>query len=475
MIAKLMEGGYTFCFLMTDSTQEKSGKLRRTLGPVMLWGLGVGYVISGEYFGWNLGLPLGGTWGMLVATLIITLMYVAFTLSYAELACAMPKAGGVFVYAKRALGPFWGFQAGLVQVVEFVFAPPAIAMAIGAYVGMRFEVDPRVVGIAAFLIFTGLNIWGVKQAAIFELVITVLAVTELLIFIGVAAPSFELANFNHNPLPNGWGGVFKCLPFAIWFYLAIEGVANVAEEARDPQKTVARGFGSAIFTLVVLALAVFFTSTGVGGWEAIVYLPGTEPGTYMLGDEPGTFKTSDAPLPLALAKVVGKEHFLYTLLIGVGLLGLIASFHGIILVAGRAMMEMGRSGFLPSPLGSVNSRTQTPIVALLVNMVIGIMAILSGRTGEIITLAAFGAVTLYVISMYSLFALRKKEPDLKRPFRAVCYPVFPALALLIAYVSLVAMNWYNPLIAGIFFGILILGTGYFFITQRNSGSTHSDS
>ena len=106
---------------------------------------------------------------------------------------------------------------------------------------------------------------------------------------------------------------------------------------------------------------------------------------------------------------------------------------------------------------------------------IGIMAILSGRTGEIITLAAFGAVTLYVISMYSLFALRKKEPDLKRPFRAVCYPVFPALALLIAYVSLVAMNWYNPLIAGIFFGILILGTGYFFITQRNSGSTHSDS
>ena len=150
---------------MTDSSQTEPGKLRRTLGPVMLWGLGVGYVISGEYFGWNLGLPLGGTWGMLVATIIITVMYVAFTLSYAELACAMPKAGGVFVYAQRALGPFWGFQAGLVQVVEFVFAPPAIAMAIGAYVGMRLEVDPRVVGIGAFLIFTGLNIWGVKQAA----------------------------------------------------------------------------------------------------------------------------------------------------------------------------------------------------------------------------------------------------------------------------------------------------------------------
>ena len=114
---------------MTDSSQTEPGKLRRTLGPVMLWGLGVGYVISGEYFGWNLGLPLGGTWGMLVATIIITVMYVAFTLSYAELACAMPKAGGVFVYAQRALGPFWGFQAGLVQGAEGVTASKLLSQA----------------------------------------------------------------------------------------------------------------------------------------------------------------------------------------------------------------------------------------------------------------------------------------------------------------------------------------------------------
>ena len=284
------------------------------------------------------------------------------------------------------------------------------------------------------------------------LVVTVLAVGELLIFIGVAAPSFELANFNKNPLPNGWGGVFACLPFAIWFYLAIEGVANVAEEARDPQRTVARGFGSAILTLVVLAVAVFFTSTGVGGWEAIVYeTPGAEP--------------SDAPLPLALAQVIGKEHILYTLLLGIGLLGLIASFHGIMLAAGRATMEMGRSAFLPRALGR--------IVALVVNMLIGIAAILSGRTAEIITLAAFGAVSLYVISMVSLFVLRKNEPSLERPFRAVCYPIFPALALLIAAVSFVAMAWFNLLIGGIFCGILGFGSSYFLATRRNNNGPKS--
>ena len=141
---------------------------------------------------------------------------------------------------------------------------------------------------------------------------------------------------------------------------------------------------------------------------------------------------------------------------------------GIILAAGRATMEMGRSMFLPAALGRVNATTQTPIVALVVNMLIGIAAILSGRTGDIITLAAFGAVVLYVISMMSLFVLRKAEPELERPFRAVCFPVFPALALGIAAVSFVAMAWFNPVIGGIFVGILVLGSGYFLSTRRGA-------
>src|SRR5688572_5977242 len=148
-----------------------SGHLRRTLGPISLWGLGVGYVISGEYFGWNLGLPLGGTYGMLVATLAISVLYLCFVVSYAELACAIPRAGGAFVYCSRALGPFWGCLAGLVQIIEFVFAPPAIAMAIGAYLGQRFTgTDPRVMAIASYFIFTGLTAWAGRQAAMFELV-----------------------------------------------------------------------------------------------------------------------------------------------------------------------------------------------------------------------------------------------------------------------------------------------------------------
>src|SRR6187402_1830319 len=115
-----------------------SSNLKKTLTPSMLWGLGVGYVISGMYFGWNLGLKEGGTLGMAIATFFVMVMYTAFSFSYSELTCAMPKAGGAFHYANKTLGTDWGFIAGLVQVIEFVFAPPAIALGIGAYFHLLF-------------------------------------------------------------------------------------------------------------------------------------------------------------------------------------------------------------------------------------------------------------------------------------------------------------------------------------------------
>ena len=89
-------------------TKEEDG-LQMTLGPWLLWGMGVGLVISGMYFGWNLGLAEGGTLGLAIATGFIMLMYITFTFSYTELACAIPKAGGAFDYADRALGKKIGF------------------------------------------------------------------------------------------------------------------------------------------------------------------------------------------------------------------------------------------------------------------------------------------------------------------------------------------------------------------------------
>ena len=434
----------------------KNNELKRTLGPLMLWGLGVGYVISGMYFGWNLGLAEGGTYGLAIATVFIIIMYITFTFSYTEMACAIPRAGGAFDYADRGLGKHLGFIGGMAQNIEFIFAPPAIAAAIGSYFNLFFpRFDVITIAIFAYVIFTVLNISGVKAAASFELFITILAVVELLIFAGVCLPEFHLKNLAINAYPRGFEGAFAAIPFAIWFFLAIEGVANVAEETVNPQRNVLIGFGSAIATLVILCILTFLAAVGVNGWETIVYPAGSN-------------APSDSPLPLALEHIVGGSNVLYHLLITIGLLGLIASFHGIILAAGRTTFEFGRVGYIPKAFGKVHHKTKTPANALVVNMIIGIIAILTGKTGEIITIACFGALSLYVISMIAFFALRKKEPDLERPFKVPMYPVFPAVALLIATFSLVAMSVYNWGLALIYGAMMLVSYLWFnfFVLKR---------
>lgn len=430
-------------------------ELKRTLSPAMLWGLGVGYVISGMYFGWNLGLEQGGTLGLGIATFFIIILYVTFTFSYAELACAIPKAGGAFDYATRAMGKELGFIAGMAQNVEFIFAPPAIAFAIGAYFNLFFpQISILAIAVFAYIVFTGLNMYGVKAAAGFELIITILAVGELLLFAGVTFPHVEIKNFQQNAFPNGWQGVFASIPFAIWFFLAIEGVANVAEETIQPQRTILIGFGSAILTLVVLCILTFTGSVGVAGWEAIVYKPDGS--------------VSDSPLPLALGYIVGNNNWLYHLLITIGLFGLIASFHGIILAAGRSTFEFGRVKYAPAFFGKIHTRFRTPSNALLLNMVIGVVALLTGKTAEIITLSVFGALTLYIISMIALLRLRKKEPFLDRPFKVPFYPVFPLIALVIAMISFIAMTIYHSTLALIYILLMAICFGIFKLFKNDS-------
>ena len=433
----------------TMASTEPTQQLQRTLGPLMLWGLGVGYVISGMYFGWNLGLEKGGTLGLAVATAFIIVMYLTFTFSYTELACAIPKAGGAFDYAVRALGKDWGFLGGMAQNIEFIFAPPAIAFAIGAYLNIFMPSIPILaIAIFAYVIFTGLNIYGVQAAASFELGVTVIAVIGLLVFAGSTLPDFEWKNLEHNALPNGWTGAFAALPFAIWFFLAIEGVANVAEETINPQRNILIGFGSAILTLVVLCLLTFTASIGVGGWETIVF------------PEPGA-TPSDSPLPLAMAHTMGPRHFLYDAVAVIGLFGLVASFHGIILAAGRATFEFGRVGYAPALLGKVHPRFKTPANALLVNMGVGIIALMTGKTKDIITIACLGALSLYIISMVALLVLRKKEPELERPFKVPFYPWFPIIALVIACIAFLAITIYNLAIAFVYFSLLLIAYIWF--------------
>jgi ethanolamine permease len=426
---------------------------------LMLWGLGVGYVISGMYFGWNIGLDKGGTLGLGIATFFILIMYITFSLSYSELACAIPKAGGIFDYTSLAYGREAGFVAGMAQWIEFVFAPPAIALGIGAYFHLLFpSISSILFGIGAYFLFTLVNILGVKISAMFELIITFIAVAELTLFASITVPHFELANVTANAFPHGIAGIFAAIPFAIWFFLGMEGLANVAEETIDPQKNITKGFVYSMATLGVLAAMTFFSATGVGGWEKVVY------------DANGNI--SDSPLPMALAQITGESGFLYKMLLSVGIFGFVASFNGLLLAAGRATYEFGKAKQFPAVLGKIHPRFKTPHTALAFNMVIGIIALFTERTGDIISIAVFGALTMYIFSIIALFKLRKTEPELERPFRVPLYPLFPIIALVIAIVAILAMAYYNQLLAVIFVSIIAISYGLYHVFVKQTEIEH---
>lgn len=445
-------------------------ELKRTLGAFHLWGIAVGLVISGEYFGWSYGWAQAGTMGFLVTSLLVATMYTAFIFSFTELTTSIPHAGGPFAYAYRAFGPVGGYIAGFATLVEFVFAPPAIAMAIGAYLNVQFPaIDPKWVAVSAYLIFMTLDLVGVGIAATFELLVTLLAIFELLVFMGVVSPGFSASNF----MLNGWAGqqefslgalpgIFAAIPFAIWFFLAIEGAAMAAEEAKEPKKTIPKAFIGGILTLVMLAMGVMVFAGGVGDWRQLANI--------------------NDPLPQAMKMIVGESSGWLHMLVWLGLFGLIASFHGIIMGYSRQIFALARAGYLPGALASVNRRFQTPHWAILAGGVVGILAIFSDSlivigglslTANIVTMAVFGAIVMYIISMAALFKLRHSEPALERPFRAPLYPFAPALALGLAVLCLVAMVYYNGLLALIFGALMLAGYAYFRLTH-DEGIAASD-
>lgn len=389
-------------------------------------------------------------------------MYVTFIFSYTELTTAIPHAGGPFAYSRRAFGPRGGLIAGMATLIEFVFAPPAIALAIGAYLNVQFPaLDPKHVAVGAYIIFMSLNIIGITIAATFELIVTLLAVLELLVFMGVVAPGFSFSNF----VLNGWAGsdqfsltavsgIFAAIPFAIWFFLAIEGAAMAAEETKNPQRTIPIAYVSGILTLVFLAFGVMIFAGGAGDWTALANI--------------------NDPLPQAMKMIVGENSGWLHMLVWIGLFGLVASFHGIILGYSRQFFALAREGYLPKGLATL-SRFQTPHLAIITGGLIGIIAIYSdgfiklqgmSLTAAMITMSVFGAIVMYIMSMLSLFQLRRKEASLLRPYRAPFFPLFPIIALLLASICLIAMAWFNPIIGLIFLGFMAIGLVYFELTGK---------
>ncbi|GGD07252.1 amino acid permease [Aureimonas glaciei] len=427
---------------------EKRG-LSRYAGVWSLWALGVGAVISGHFSGWNFGFATGGWGGMLGAGMIIAVMYLGLTFSIAEMSPALPHTGAAYSFARTAMGPWGGFITGLCENVEYVITPAVIVTFITAYVNAILGLDPAyspIVWVIFYLIFIGLNIYGLELSFKVTLVITVISLAVLVFFWISAFPSMdfgrwalnigvgpdgaavELPEGNGSWFPFGFSGVLATLPFAVWLFLAIEQLPLAAEESVDPKRDMPRGILLGMMTLMISAVMIVLLNPSV---------PGV--GSFHLS-------TSLEPLLDGFKAIYGDGG---VVLFGlVALTGLIASFHTILYAQGRQVYSLSRAGYFPTFLSVTHRTYKTPHVAMISGALVGLAVMLiiwfalgatdaSAAIGSILlNMAVFAAMFSYIMQAISFIMLRRNMPGIERPFRSPLGIPGAVLTVIIAVVTL---------------------------------------
>ena len=449
-----------------DESYFASRTLRRHAGVWSLWALGVAAVISGDFFGWQYGLAYGFG-GLLVATIVVTIMYFGLCFSISEMSPALPHTGGAYSFARSAMGPWGGFSTGVAETIEYVITPAVIVVGISAYMNsitadlFDFEMWQPLWWLVFYAIFVGLNFVGVEATFRFTVFICLLSLAILAVFSVGALTKFDFQRFAIDSNGGNWfidgvPGVFYALPFAIWFFLAIEELPLAAEEAADPVRDIPRGTMWGLATLTVTGLLILFLNSGIA--------PGA-----------GELKDSDEPLLDGLKTIFGGGTSA-SLLGLVAVAGLVASFHAIIFAYGRNIYSLSRAGYYPQGLSVTHGTRQTPWVALLLGAVLGwIAALLIYEFGDtqvgaaLLYMAVFGAVISYLMQCLSFILLRRKLPNIERPFRSPVGEAGAAVAGIIALAALVAIlvnDEYRPGVYGVAF-VYIVAMAYFAIRGRH--------
>ncbi len=408
--------------------------LKKPLRVIHIWALGVGVVITGEYFGWNFGLPVGGPMGVLLASLIVCVLYLAWVLGLSELSVAMPFAGGPLAYGRRAIGKWFGFVMGWSMFLECLFAAIGTALATGGYVAFLINPDQpnpltsTLFAVACTLVFFAIQYLGVKEQAVIMVWLTYAAIIALVWFWIAAIPGVRIERILTRPLlPNGWSGVLGAVPYALWWLVIIETVALASEEAHEPHVSIPRGMVLAQITLVVLVVLTWFFASAAA--------PVAETGKVVY------------PLPLVLKNVWGTG-WLLTAFSALALAGMVVSYNGMIYATSRQSFSLGRAGYLPQVLGKVHPTRRTPNVSLAVWTVVTIAFIVLGHffanaTAVAILISTLTAVIWYVLAMICLFVLRRKEPELFRRYQVPVYPWLPMFVMVLAAFAGFVYAWVN--------------------------------
>lgn len=450
--------------------------LRRDLG---LWGavaIVVGTVIgSGIFLVPKTAVLKVGSVEMVFAVWIFGgLLSLAGALTYAELAAALPEAGGEYVYLREAYGPFFGFLYGWTQMwVAKSGSIATLATAFFYYLANFLPELERTVGqipiplgpgggplevrmgqllaIAVILVLAVVNYFGVKIGGSVQVLVTLIKVALIgaIVVVGLFSSQGSVANFSTSiPAPGGLAGFFGALVAILWAYDGWNNVSMVASEIRNPQRN--------------LPLAL------IGGTLAVmaIYLLTNVAYFYVL--PAAAVAASDRVAAEMMRRILGPT--------GAGavsiaaMISIFAALNGSILTGARVPYAMARDGLFFRPVSHVHPRWQTPSVSILLLSAWSSLLVLSGRYEQLFTYVIFASWILYGMATASVLVLRHKRPDLPRPYRTLGYPVMPVVFVLVALLLILYTLKDSPRESLLGLGLIAAGLPFYFLWRRSNST-----
>jgi APA family basic amino acid/polyamine antiporter len=394
----------------------------------------------------------------------------AGAITYAELGAMKPQAGGEYVYIRDAYGPLPGFlyawtwfaiakpasvatlTVGLVRILGTF---PALAFVNQNVVSHPFVISyGQLVAIAAAALITALNYVGIRRAADFQVVFTLLKIAIILAIAAMAftASSGTWRNFatTFSGATGGFAGFMAALIAALWAYDGWNDLNMVSGEIRNPERVIPIAL---IVGVAVVAGLYMLTNAAV---------------QYVL--PAAGIAASPRPASAATAIAVGAWG---AAIVSAGMaLSILVSLNGTIMSGARVPFAMSRDGYFFKAMAEVHPRFHTPSVALLVQFALSVVLLLfAGSFRRLFSLAIFSEWLFYMVAASTVFVLRKKEPDAPRPYRTWGYPVVPAL--FVAAAGVLLYYTFTENLRNSAWGVLVIVAGvpvYRYFARRKAGA-----
>jgi len=400
----------------------------------------VGGMLSGIFVlpGLAVGITGSSVW---LAFLVAALCILPAVLSKSELATAMPKSGGTYVYIERAFGPLFGTIAGIGLWLSLLLKSAFSLVGLSAYLYVLIEIDAsstKGIALFALLVILLLNVFGVKKVEKTQLIIVSISVLSLVGIIVFGTSSFD-SNLLEPVFVDGSSGFITGVAFLYISYAGVTKIAAVAGEIKNPEKNLPR---TMIFSLLLITtIYVFVALVLVGNVEASILSTDIKPIHTLFQSIGGN----------ALGYVAG----------AVGVITLLSMANSGVLASSRFPFAMGKDKLMPGFLGSVSSRFMTPVSAIITTSTLIALAILFLDVVKIAKLASAFKVLMFIFNELSVIVLRETNAQWYNPsFRSPLYPyvqlfgIFSGIVLL-AYLGIM------PLIS--VFGVFVLGFIIFMI------------